>query len=42
MSYYKLDDLINISKKLNNVIHNNLNKKKTKKELYNDILKILN
>tara|TARA_Y100000389_G_scaffold63178_2_gene59293 strand:- start:3483 stop:4343 length:861 start_codon:yes stop_codon:yes gene_type:complete len=41
ISYYKLDDLINICNKLNIIIFNSANKKKTKKELYSNILNIL-
>ncbi len=41
ISYYKLDDLINICNKLNIIIYNSANKKKTKKELYSNILNIL-
>ena len=41
ITYYKLDDLINISNKLKIKLYNDVNKKKTKKELYFDILNIL-
>ena len=42
MSYYKLDDLINIANKLHLKIFNNNNKKKIKKELYEEIFNLLN
>lgn len=38
ITYYKLDDLINISNKLKINIYNDISKKKTKKDLYFDIL----
>ena len=38
ITYYKLDDLISITYKLKINLYNNVNKKKTKKDLYFDIL----
>jgi hypothetical protein len=38
ITYYKLDDLITITHKLKINLYNDVNKKKTKKDLYFDIL----
>ena len=41
ITYYKLNDLINISNKLKIKLYNDTNKQKTKNQLYFDILNIL-
>ncbi len=42
ITYYKLDDLITISNKLKILLYSDVNKKKTKKQLYSDIMNKLN